>query len=231
MNTEIKTPRTQALRERDYEADVAVWLHAEDLELETVALKAELEKCRNAWMCTNQLHARETSDSIKLTAELARVTAERNDYRDRIAGTERDIAKAIEESHNLRARVAELETAVSGLTDALNRTRHSEQIIQQRNQKLVAALREEKRIHPQDFLPGDFRERALARAESVTPVVKECFTTESGTPAKHPDTEIVDYLAGMWDSQGKGHHLMGRWFPNATGSFRDAVAARKQGGA
>ena len=45
---------------------------------------------------------------------------------------------------------------------------------------------------------------------------------------KHPDTEIVDYLARMWDSQGKGHHIMGRWFPNTTGSFRDAVSARKE---
>ena len=43
----------------------------------------------------------------KAHADLARVTAERNDYRDRVAGTERDIAAALDELHALRARVAE----------------------------------------------------------------------------------------------------------------------------
>ena len=51
--------------------------------------------------------------TLRQDADLARVTAERDDYRNRIAGTERDIAAALDESHTLRARVAELEAAAS----------------------------------------------------------------------------------------------------------------------
>lgn len=39
------------------------------------------------------------------------------------------------------------------------------------------------------------------------------------------DSQRMDKLAAMWDSQREGHHLMGRWFPNTTGSFRDAIDA------
>lgn len=40
------------------------------------------------------------------------------------------------------------------------------------------------------------------------------------------DSELMDYLATSWNSQGRGHHIMGRWFPNVSGSFRDAVRCR-----
>ena len=40
------------------------------------------------------------------------------------------------------------------------------------------------------------------------------------------DSELMDYLAESWNSQGRGHHLMGRWFPNVSGSFRDAIRSR-----
>ena len=40
------------------------------------------------------------------------------------------------------------------------------------------------------------------------------------------DSEIVDFLATMWETESKGHYLMGRWFPNETGSFRDAIRAK-----
>ena len=39
------------------------------------------------------------------------------------------------------------------------------------------------------------------------------------------DGALVDLLATYWESQGKGHHIMGRWVPNVDGSFRHAVAA------
>jgi len=45
------------------------------------------------------------------------------------------------------------------------------------------------------------------------------------------DSERIDKLAMHWDSQGKGHHLMGAWLPNVTGSFRDAVDAYRQNNA
>ena len=41
------------------------------------------------------------------------------------------------------------------------------------------------------------------------------------------DKEIVDYLASMWDSQGRGHHVCGRFLPNVNGSFRSAARAHK----
>ncbi len=40
------------------------------------------------------------------------------------------------------------------------------------------------------------------------------------------DTELLDYLASLWDSQGEGHSICGSWFNNPTGSFRDAIHAR-----
>ena len=40
------------------------------------------------------------------------------------------------------------------------------------------------------------------------------------------DSELMEYLATSWNSQGRGHHIMGRWFSNVSGSFRDAVRCR-----
>lgn len=37
------------------------------------------------------------------------------------------------------------------------------------------------------------------------------------------DTEIIDALEKLWDSKSNGHHIMGRWFPNVAGTFRDSV--------
>ncbi len=41
------------------------------------------------------------------------------------------------------------------------------------------------------------------------------------------DTEIVNFLASLWDSQGTTPvKILGRDFENVTGSFRDAIAAQ-----
>lgn len=48
------------------------------------------------------------------------------------------------------------------------------------------------------------------------------------TLVRPDDSMLLDYLAAHWDSQGKGHYLMGRHFKNPTGSFRHAVWQRMQ---
>lgn len=39
------------------------------------------------------------------------------------------------------------------------------------------------------------------------------------------DAERINHLSRLWDSQGRGHHLMGHFFTNPTGAFRDAIDA------
>ena len=39
------------------------------------------------------------------------------------------------------------------------------------------------------------------------------------------DTQIVDFIASLWDSQGGGGRILSRLIPNPTGSFRDGKAA------
>lgn len=39
------------------------------------------------------------------------------------------------------------------------------------------------------------------------------------------DTDRIEHLARRWNPQGNGHHIMGHFFANPTGSFRDAIDA------
>ncbi len=50
-------------------------------------------------------------------------------------------------------------------------------------------------------------------------------TVRANLSAAGADTLRMDKLASRWDSQGKGHHICGKWVPNVTGSFRDAIDA------
>lgn len=42
-------------------------------------------------------------------------------------------------------------------------------------------------------------------------------------PNSLTDTELLNYIGSLWDSQGRGSAICGIWFDNPTGSFRDAV--------
>lgn len=46
---------------------------------------------------------------------------------------------------------------------------------------------------------------------------------------KSTDTEIVDFLASLWGSQGEWDEILGCKFDNPTGSFRDAITVHMQG--
>lgn len=105
------------------------------------------------------------------------------------------------------------------------------QRLQSINNELVAAL--EKIAKSDPLSNGRYAAhnaaQALARAESATAaVVKDSLTTESGTPAKHPDTEIVDWLEV--DPQARLAEVRRLIFIDRD-TVREAVhAARKQGG-
>ena len=147
-------------------------------ELERDRLGAELEELQGSHDL-NQI----ASDALNdLRADLARVTAERNSATDTAGEAIKTLhlerienAERCDELTALRARVAELQATIAELTTDGNAATLAANLAKasKRNAELVAALREEKRIHPQDFLPGDFRERALACAESATPAKQE----------------------------------------------------------
>lgn len=52
---------------------------------------------------------------------------------------------------------------------------------------------------------------------------KNIETPATDDGAGPSDTEMLDYLASMWNSEGNGHEIMGRRFDNPTGSLRDAI--------
>lgn len=123
-------------------------------------LRAELEAAKS-WI---------SGDSVRigeLRRELERVTADRDAKAEECHEVSAHAAKAMEDRDALRARIADLEAAASlhWITEVELRQSRA------RVAELEAALLEEKRIHPEDFQQGDFRERAIAaaRAESATP--------------------------------------------------------------
>ena len=97
------------------------------------------------------------AENTALRADLARVKAERDAKAEECHEVSAHAAKAMEDRDALRACVADWKKCADLAESALA----SEQ---QLNAELEAALREEKRIHPEDFQQGDFRERALAAA-------------------------------------------------------------------
>jgi hypothetical protein len=56
--------------------------------------------------------------------------------------------------------------------------------------------------------------------------MEDALKASSLTSAIGCDRELMDYLASRWNSQGKGHHLMGAYFENTSGSFREAIRAK-----
>lgn len=108
--------------------------------------------------------------------------------------------------------------------------------LEDQNAELVAALRDIAGTpeRDKDYAIGELKCRlrarnTLARAESATAaVVKDSLTTEPGAPAKHPDTEIVDWLEV--DPQARLAEVRRLIFIDRD-TVREAVhAARKQGG-
>lgn len=234
--------------------------------------------------------------TLRQDADLARVTAERDHAQGitenlpnvsvpqpcqmRAELAEASLKVAREQISALRARVAELETAKAGITDALTRTANSEHMIQQRNAELKnqneLLIQDRSRFPDKSCEVGNIiaahvenlkatadsnaeawrwacvRESALrqrnadlvaalrlalgaleARGVSVKDAPKNSqiahwyalARAESATPAKHPDTEIVDWL----DAQFQGGDDWCRLFPLGN-TIREAYAARKQGG-
>lgn len=79
--------------------------------------------------------------------------------------------------------------------------------------------------------PTKSKTRIASRSRGYNAAGK--WNTESlTTPTpRHPtkslptDTQLMDILSSLWDSQGDGAKICGRFFPNPTGSFRAAVAS------
>ena len=68
-------------------------------------------------------------------------------------------------------------------------------------------------------------ERRIAASKHSNEYNEQFFRAEPAAPAKHPDTEIVDWL----DAQFQGGDDWCRLFPLGN-TIREAYAARKQGG-
>lgn len=160
------------------------------------------------------------TENAQLRADIARVTAERDMLADKCASAVGRETTALADLAALRARVAELE-------ERAERYRLTTLRQDARNAELVAALRyyvSVKGCHG-EYAAWPKLKDALARAESAT-------------SAKHPDTEIVDWLEkhlyyAMVVHEGKVamESLKNNGAGWENGELRAAVnAARKQGG-
>lgn len=219
MNTESKTPRCDELVERTKPMTWQISYErfhdlARTLELETVALKAELQTARLVkWNEANR-HA----------TDLTRVTAERDEAHATLAAitptllkgrggwTHNEIVGTVCEWFNelaaLRARVAELERwEQAALIQEQNAGRWAEkcQHAEQRVAELVPALRR-----------AAFLFRDLGRTQEADEFAARA-RAEPATPAKHPDTVL--------------HERMLAAVPKDAEALPPISAARKQGGA
>jgi hypothetical protein len=73
--------------------------------------------------------------------------------------------------------------------------------------------------------PDMLRDLASIGVPGAAEKLKLANKNDVPTLAAGTDTLRMDKLASRWDSQGKGHHICGKWVPNVTGSFRDAIDA------
>jgi hypothetical protein len=213
----------------------------------------------------------------KAQNDLARVTAERQNWKEWAEEARAMFHKQIDAAAVMKTRaeqaeqrVAELEAQIERdawtLSPEMVQTRNDQlaaklEQAEQRNAELVAALRPIYALRKN--CEGDIGwrgqkdakvgwvtvrdilalEQALARAESATPAkgwldrhaenFQQHISTEgSATPAKHPDTVRLDWLASNKQSGGKAFCLQWTFRDNNNQTnIRDAIdAARKQGG-
>ena len=191
----------------------------------------------------------------KAQNDLARVTAELEHHKS-VKETIDSAHKELSREHAaLRARVAELDESLHLANGTADLALHHRDIAEQRNAELVAALRPIYALRKN--CEGDIGwrgqkdakvgwvtvrdilalEQALARAEFAEskshPNPPEIRTRESATPAKHPDTVRLDWLASNKQSGGGAFCLQWSFRDNNNQTnIRDAIdAARKLGGA
>lgn len=166
----------------------------------------------------------------KAHADLARVTAELEHHKS-VKETIDSAHKELSREHAaLRARVTELEAQIERdawtLSPEMVQTRNDQlaaklEQAEQRNAELVAAL---------DYI-AKWVEADGADEKYDREILRVCALArvESATPAKHPDTEIVDWLEV--DPQARLAEVRRLIFIDRD-TVREAVhAARKQGGA
>ena len=167
----------------------------------------------------------------KAHADLARVTAERDNARAQA------IADRAFQSDNaaLRARVAELDESLHLANGTADLALHHRDIAEQRNAELVAALRPIYALRKN--CEGDIGWRGQKDAKVGWVTVRDILAleqalarAESATPAKHPDTVRLDWLASNKQSGGKAFCLQWTFRDNNNQTnIRDAIdAARKQ---
>ena len=156
-------------------------------------------------------------DYDALKSDLARVTAERDHAQGiteklpnvsvpqpcqmRAELAEASLKVAREQISALRARVAELEKEAMILRGTVEAVTTQRQQAEQRKAELVEALREVDEIvndanhSAEDRLCAAANRLLNTSAESATPDhIPDAAKMVSATPAKHPDTEIVDWL-------------------------------------
>ena len=176
----------------------------------------------------------------KAQNDLARVTAELEHHKS-VKETIDSAHKELSREHAaLRARVAELEAQIERdawtLSPEMVQTRNDQlaaklEQAEQRNAELVAALRDA--VGMLEELDGlDWGEEGMPFDVDFNHFAKVLARAESATPAKHPDTVRLDWLASNKQSGGKAFCLQWTFRDNNNQTnIRDAIdAARKLGG-
>ena len=218
-------------RELSSKALDKAWAEAARLRADLARLTAENERLEN--LTASGIHTCHADcqrpmcvmrrERDKAQSDLARVTAERDRYHDAlIARHGGEPIALLAELDTERARVAELVEQLKAYGKYAHDT-----TLEDQNAELVAALADIRDMPEYDQDDAhrlrDKAKQALARSESATPeVVQESLTTEPATPAKHPDTELLEWLFGNTIIAGPYGHVID--------CRDDADAARKQGG-
>ena len=185
---------------------------------------------RNMDEAQEQIAGRD-SKIVTLSDDLARVTAERRQEYDELreASSKRENA--------LRARVAEVEKEAMILRGTVEAVTTQRQQAEQRNADLVAALwplaMVAKYCGQINDSTGVWSHTSIIDGEHFSLTIGDCrraratlARAESATPAKHPDTEIVDWLEV--DPQARLAEVRRLIFTDRD-TVREAVhAARKQ---
>ena len=167
-------------------------------------------------------------DYDALKSDLARVTAERDQLQSIAEKRYEEFRReanahfvAAGEIEKLETRVAELDESLHLANGTADLALHHRDIAEQRVEELEAALVFIRDECDWEEPKGDFGGGGDRR---IGPAIDKALDrAESATPAKHPDTEIVDWL----DAQFQSGDDWCRLFPLGN-TIREAYAARKQ---
>ena len=202
----------------------------EQLRADLARVTAERDHHKGVKATTDAAHRELSREHAALRARTAELEKDRDDWKKCADLAERALASEQQRSAELEAQIERDAWAISpAMAQArINMLASELGQVKQRNAELVAALRPIYALRKN--CEGDIGWRGQKDAKVGWVTVRDILAleqalarAESATPAKHLDTEIVDWL----DAQFQGGDDWCRLFPLGN-TIREAYAARKQ---